>query len=315
MHGINQNNDMNREYLRKFIDYLFFERGLSDNTIKAYKSDLELFLSFLESSRYKLSGITQKEIYEYLGFCTRTGLSTKTISRYLSAIRRFYRFLISEGMLENDPTLNIPSPKQVPELPEYLTIEEIEILLEAPESSTILGMRDRAIIEVLYSCGLRASELLSLRMGMVNLKEKYLLVQGKGGKERIVPFGNRAHDLLKRYIEYSRPMLVKGFERDEVFLNFRGQPLSRKGLWKIIKFYARKCGINKCIKPHTLRHSFATHLIQNGADLRFVQELLGHADISTTQIYTHLSRGALIDAHKRYHPLSERNLSSITKDK
>lgn len=305
-------NEKNGEYLRKFIDYLFFEKGLSDNTVKAYRSDLELFLSFLESSGYELELIKQKEIYEYLGFCTRTKLSTKTISRYLSSIRRFYRFLVTEEMLGYDPTLNIPSPKRSQELPEYLTVEEVEMLVDAPESTTVLGVRDRAIIEIMYSCGLRASELLSMRMGMINLRDKYLIVQGKGGKERIVPFGARGYELLRFYIEYSRPQLVKRGERDEVFLNFRGYPLSRKGLWKIIKGYARKCGIKKNIKPHTLRHSFATHLIQNGADLRFVQELLGHSDISTTQIYTHLTKGALIDAHRKFHPLSGKTPKSIT---
>ena len=205
--------------------------------------------------------------------------------------------------MQNDPVVNISSPKLAFNLPEYLTLEEVDLLLGVPNENTALGLRNRTIIELMYSCGLRVSEVVELKTGSVSFKSGYILVMGKGNKERIVPFGDKAKRLLDKYSKRSRGILLKGRVDDSLFLNFRGEPLSRKGIWKMIKDCARKTGIKKNIKPHILRHSFGTHLVQNGADLRTVQELLGHSDISTTQIYTHLDKGTLIDIHKNNHPL------------
>jgi integrase/recombinase XerD len=291
--------------LRRFLDYLYLERNLSSNTIASYRTDLRLFFAYLEAGRKSPRSADQSAILEYLAFCMKSGLNHRTISRYLSSLRAFYRYLVDEGAARKDPTLNIGAPKTTRNPPEYLTLEEVEKLLAAPEEGTVLGLRDRAIIELMYSCGLRVSEVSELKVSSVSVEEKCLLVFGKGKKERVVPFGAKAENLLGRYLGWARGILLRGRLMDSLFLNFRGEPLGRKGIWKIIKGYARASGIEKNVKPHLLRHSFGAHLIQNGADLRTVQELLGHSDISTTQIYTHLDRGTLIDVHRKYHPLGD----------
>jgi len=291
--------------LLRFIDYLYLERGLSPNTVASYRNDITLFLSYMESEKIPLEEVIPDNIIDYLAFCKNTGISSRTLARYLSSIRIFCRFLVNEGLLNSDPTLNISGPRMVQNPPTYLTLEEVDLLLCMPDEITPLGLRDRTIIELMYSSGLRASETVQLKVGMVNMEERCILVLGKGNKERIVPFGEKAYLLLKKYLQWARPVLLKSKINNNLFLNFRGEPLSRKGLWKMIKVYARLSGIKKNIKPHVLRHSFGAHLIQNGADLRVVQELLGHADISTTQIYTHLDRGTLIDVHRRFHPLKD----------
>lgn len=301
--NIKGNQNIDNTILVRLIDYLYLEKGLSLNTVQSYKNDLWLFFSYLESKKISVLDVDRNCIVEYLAFCNRTGLTHRTISRYLSSIRALYRFLIGEDMLQKNPTVNIAKPKIVHNPPEYLTLEEVEILLNMPEENTVLGLRNKTVLELMYSCGLRVSEVVELQMNNIDFAQAYILVYGKGKKERMVPYGKRAMKLLIRYVEWARVVLLKSRIEDKLFLNFRGEPLSRKGLWKIIKGYAKRSGINKSIKPHILRHSFATHLIQNGADLRVVQELLGHADISTTQIYTHLDRGTLIDMHKKYHPL------------
>ncbi|UCB47517.1 MAG: site-specific tyrosine recombinase XerD [Spirochaetota bacterium] len=289
----------------RFVDHLYLEKGLSLNTVSSYKSDLSLFLSYLESEGIDFSGVNEKVILEYLSFCHRSGLQHRTISRYLSSLRALFRFLMDENLIDKDPTGNVARPRSVSNPPEYLTLEEVEKLLELPDEKTVLGLRDKTILELMYSCGLRISEVTSLVVTNIDFPEQCILVFGKGDKERIIPFGKKAEKLLREYIDTSRLKLLKKRLSSSLFLNFRGEPLSRKGLWKIINGYVKRSGIKKPIKPHTLRHSFATHLIQNGADLRVVQELLGHADISTTQIYTHLDRGTLIDMHKKYHPLEK----------
>jgi integrase/recombinase XerD len=296
----------------RFLDHLYLEKNLSQNTRAAYRTDLKLYTAFLHSAQvYDPSQVSSQHILSYLSFCQRTGASPRTISRYLSAIRSFFRFLIDEGIISTSPARNIDSPKIIHNPPEYLTVEEVDRLLEFPEEESLLGLRDRTIIELMYSCGLRVSEVCALKTGDINFHERWVRVHGKGGKERIVPFGRRANALLERYSEQVRPQLLKKVRSDILFLNFRGEPLGRKGIWKKIKEYARMSGIKKNIKPHILRHSFGTHLIQNGADLRSVQELLGHADISTTQIYTHLDKGTLIDMHARHHPLGARRRGSV----
>jgi integrase/recombinase XerD len=291
--------------LLRFTDFLYLEKGLSLNTVKSYKSDLSLFISYLESRGVDPQSVQSGHVIDYLSFCSRTGLSSRTVSRYMSSIRALFRFLINEGITEKDPTVGLSRPKPVKNPPEYLTIEEVEILLDMPNEKTVLGLRDKTIMELLYSCGLRISEVVQLQVNSVNFDEGLILVQGKGKKERIVPFGKRAERLLYGYLDTVRGTLQKMKRSASLFLNFRGETLSRKGLWRMINGYAKRSGITKHIKPHILRHSFATHLIQNGADLRIVQELLGHSDISTTQIYTHLDRGTLIDMHKKYHPLEK----------
>ncbi|HEB30831.1 MAG TPA: site-specific tyrosine recombinase XerD [Spirochaetes bacterium] len=295
-------------FLARFLDCLYLEKNLSLNTIKSYKQDLKLFLAYIESKTavngdYSLDNVDQQMVIDFLAFGLKTGLSHRTISRYISSIRAFYKFLIDENVVQNDPVVNISSPKLAFNLPEYLTLEEVDLLLEVPDENTALGLRNRTVIELMYSCGLRVSEIVELKTGSINFKSVYILVMGKGNKERIVPFGIKAGRLLDKYIKRSRGILLKGRIDDSLFLNFRGGPLSRKGIWKMIKICARETGIKKNIKPHILRHSFGTHLVQNGADLRTVQELLGHSDISTTQIYTHLDKGTLIDIHKNNHPL------------
>jgi integrase/recombinase XerD len=292
--------------ITRFLDYLYLEKNLSLNTIYAYKTDLKLFSSFLESVKgVSITNVDQNLLLRYLTFCQKSGSGTRTIARYISSIRAFFKFLFDENLILRDPTVNIQTPKITLNPPEYLTLEEVDLLLNIPKENTVLGQRDRTIIELMYSCGLRVSEIAELKTGNISYEDEYILIFGKGRKERIVPFGNQARGLLKRYRDWSRIILLRGKIRDTFFLNFRGDPLSRKGIWKMIKGYARLSGIEKNIKPHILRHSFGTHMIQNGADLRAVQELLGHADISTTQIYTHLDRGTLIDVHKKYHPLSK----------
>jgi integrase/recombinase XerD len=298
----------NNVLLARFLDCLYLEKNLALNTIKSYRQDLKLFLAYIESKtavsgEYYLNIVDQQTVIDFLSFSMNSGLSHRTISRYLSSIRAFYRFLIDENIVQNDPVVNISSPKLAFNLPEYLTLEEVDLLLGVPDENTVLGLRNRTIIELMYSCGLRVSEVVEMKFGSINFKSGYILVMGKGNKERIVPFGDKAGKLLDKYIKRCRGILLKGRVDDSLFLNFRGEPLSRKGIWKIIKDCARKTGINKNIKPHILRHSFGTHLVQNGADLRSVQELLGHSDISTTQIYTHLDKGTLIDIHKNNHPI------------
>ncbi len=302
----NKNNTEANIQMARFLDYLYLEKNLSLNTIYSYRTDLKLYLSFLESIKgVSFTNADQNLIFKYLSFCQKSGSSPRTISRYISSIRAFYKFLIDENLIQRDPTLNIQPPKVTINPPEYLTLEEVDFLLNIPKETTVLGQRDRTIIELMYSCGLRVSEVAELKTGNINYVDEYILIFGKGRKERLVPFGNKARELLRRYRDWARIILLRGKVQDIFFLNFRGEPLSRKGIWKMIKGYARLSGIEKNIKPHILRHSFGTHMIQNGADLRVVQELLGHADISTTQIYTHLDRGTLIDVHNKFHPLSK----------
>jgi integrase/recombinase XerD len=291
--------------LTRFLDHLYLERNLSRATIESYRSDIRLFVSFLDSRTppRSVETVRRTDIVEYLAFCVRSGLHYRTIARYLSAIRTYYRFLVGESVVERNPALRISHPRIIVNPPEYLTLEEVEQLLDLPDGAKPLGARDRALLEVMYSCGLRVSEVVGLELQNIHHEEKILLIRGKGRKERIVPYGERADRALGEYLFSARETLLKGKISSRVFVNFRGETLSRKGIWQIIKKYARQSGIKTNIKPHILRHSFATHLIQNGADLRFVQELLGHSDIATTQIYTHLDRGTLIDMHRKYHPL------------
>lgn len=290
--------------VRDFMDYLSVERGLSANTLESYLRDLEAFQAFLRKSDRGLTLYEAKrsDIVNYLIALRALGRANSTISRNLASLRSFYHFMVREGAINTDPTLQIESPKIEKRLPKVLSIDEVERLLSCPDVSTPSGVRDKAMLELLYATGLRVSELVSLHISDLNLSSGYLKCLGKGSKERIIPVGEIAQRALLQYLQGSRAALLKLQVNDALFLNHHGQPMSRQGFWKILKKYAQALHIVKDITPHTLRHSFATHLLERGADLRAVQEMLGHADISTTQIYTHVTRGRLREVYASAHP-------------
>jgi integrase/recombinase XerD len=291
-----------------FLDYLTVERGLAANTRLAYGDDLSQFVSFLHRRKLDhINSVQRQHITEYLMEQRKRGLTARSVSRHLAAIRMFCRFLHRERMLANDITQTIDSPKLWRTLPHTLDYREVEQLLAAPQTRTKLGVRDRAMLELMYASGLRVSEVAKITLSEVNLEAGFLRVVGKGNKERIVPVGKQAAEWLQRYIDHARSSLGRnGHTRSEVFLSSRGTALNRKTIWHLIKKHAHAAGINKNITPHTLRHSFATHLLENGGDLRVIQEMLGHADIATTQIYTHVDQRRLKDTHYRFHPRSGR---------
>lgn len=290
--------------LQTFIHYLSVERGLAQNTLFSYERDITQYLQFLEKSGIvTLTDSSKVHISNYLMKLKQLGRASATLSRTMVSIRAFYQFLVRERMLEHDPSLHMETPKLEKRLPKVLTVQEVETLLEAPQTSTPNGMRDKAMLEVLYATGIRVSELISLDLQSVNLGMGFIRCIGKGSKERIIPLGRIASQYLSSYIESMRPRLLKKSKAEEaLFINHLGTRITRQGFWKIIKRYAMEAHIVKEITPHTLRHSFATHLLENGADLRAVQEMLGHADISTTQIYTHVTRTKMKEVYDRTHP-------------
>jgi len=291
-------------HLADFINFLQVERNLSANTIAAYRNDLIRYLDFLrEAGVGDLQLVNFNLIQDYINLLSELGLAAASLARNFSALRAFHRFLVSENLSSNDPTELLQSPRLPRRLPQVLDLVEIERLLNVIDVSTSKGIRDRAIIETLYSTGVRVSELINLKMADVYFHQGVIRVLGKGSKERIVPFGSRAAQAIKQYITAVRALLMRfRRSRDFLFLNFRGGPLSRMGVWKIIQEYVRLADIQKPVSPHVFRHSFATHLLEGGANLRAVQKLLGHADIATTQIYTHLDREYLIEQHRTFHP-------------
>lgn len=284
-----------------FKDYLVLEKGLSDNTVTSYISDLENFASFLKEEKIQLKQADPLSIHKYLIDLKDKSYKETTISRNLSSLKAFFSFLEEEKMISNNPVNEIDRPKMAFKLPEVLSVKEIESILRAPKAD-LLGLRDQAMLETLYASGIRISELINLDMNNLNLDLSYIQCVGKGNKERIVPLGSIAHQAMEKYLEISRPKLLKDYRVSKIFLNSRGGPISRQGVWKIIKGYADQAGIDKKVSPHTFRHSFATHLLENGADLRSVQEMLGHTDISTTQIYTHISKKHLYKIYNSAHP-------------
>ncbi|MBW1828621.1 MAG: site-specific tyrosine recombinase XerD [Deltaproteobacteria bacterium] len=287
--------------LDQFINYLRIERGLAKNTVESYSRDLLRFSKFLEDQGVSPLGVSRDQIAQYITLLGKD-LAARSVARNISAIKSFFRFLVSEGRIEDNPARLIETPRTSLRLPEVLTQEEIERLLAQPNGIVSRGRRDRAMLECLYATGLRVSELVNLKISNVNLEAGYLRTLGKGSKERLVPIGDTALEAIKDYLSDGRPDFTKGRISPYVFLSSRCHPLSRQGFWKIIKKYGLKAGIKKRISPHSIRHSFATHLIGAGADLRSVQVMLGHEDISTTQIYTHVSREHLKKAHEKYHP-------------
>lgn len=289
-------------YLDLFINYLIVEKGLSKNTIDAYSRDLLDFINYLSKVGVSDPGnVAPLDIVKYIGKLRNGGISPRSTARKLTAIRMFYRFLNSERHIKNNPTLLVDLPKGMLRLPMAISLDDVERLLSAPDSRKPLGHRDRAMLELLYATGLRVSELVSLKASDVNLDVGYIMAFGKGSKERVVPMGESAQEWLKTYISDGKPKLFKG-QSEYLFINRSGKPLSRQGFWKIIKAYGRKANIRIDITPHTIRHSFATHLLERGADLRSLQMMLGHADISTTQIYTHITAERLKEIHKKHHP-------------
>src|SRR4030066_182165 len=292
-------------YLDLFINYLIVEKGLSNNTIDGYSRDLLGFINHLSEIKISDVGVVAPvDIVRYIGKLRDSGISPRSSARKLTTIRMFYRFLNAEGYTKDNPTLLVELPKGISRLPKAISLEMVDMLLAAPDTKEALGLRDKAMLEILYATGLRVSELVSLKVGDVNLDVGYLMAYGKGSKERIVPIGESAQVWVKEYILNARSRLCKGHS-EILFTNRSGKGLSRQGFWKIIKSYARRAKINISITPHTLRHSFATHLLERGADLRSLQMMLGHADISTTQIYTNVTTARLKEIHKKYHPRGE----------
>lgn len=286
--------------LEKFINYLSVEKGLSRNSVASYTRDLEKYFLFMKNKGH--DDISQDDVIAYMTHLFEIGLSASSVARGLSAVRGFHKFLLIDRLAQSDPTLNLDTPKGWKRLPRPLSMQDVEALLSQPDASTHLGLRDKAMLELLYATGLRVSELVGLKVQDVNLERGFVVVMGKGSKERVVPMGEEAADVMRQYISAARPALLRGGETEHVFVSSRRRGITRQMFWERIKLYAAKAGISKDISPHTLRHSFATHLLDNGADLRAVQAMLGHADISTTQIYTYVSRERLRKIHERYHP-------------
>ncbi|SIT66808.1 site-specific tyrosine recombinase XerD [Edaphobacillus lindanitolerans] len=291
--------------LLDYIHFLRVERQLADNTIESYRRDLKGYLQHLTegSAAESLDGVTRQDITEYLKVLESEGKSARTISRHISSIRSFHQFLVREQITTGDPTVQLDLPKLDMKLPRVLSVDEVDALISAPDLSKPNGVRDRAMLEMLYGTGMRVSECIGMNTGDVHLTMGFARVFGKGSKERIVPLGRTALDAVSVYLGDARPKLLKGGRaQDALFVNARGGRLSRQGVWKLLNEHARTAGISKELTPHILRHSFATHLVENGADLRAIQEMLGHADISTTQIYTHVSKSRLKDVYSRFHP-------------
>jgi len=288
------------EMVNRFLDMLWMERGLSENTLSAYRSDLLAYARWLNQKGVRLGEAQDADLRDYLGSFKQP--AARTLARRLSSLRRFYIYLVREGLMQHDPSARVESPRIGRPLPKSLTEAEVEALLNAPDINTSLGLRDRAMLEVLYATGLRVSELTGLTLTQINLRQGLVRVIGKGNKERLVPLGEESLDWLQRYLSEGRPDIVKNKTPDALFPNRRGAAMTRQAFWYLIKRHAQAAGVSKALSPHVLRHAFATHLLNHGADLRVVQMLLGHSDISTTQIYTHVARERLKSLHAQHHP-------------
>ncbi len=292
------------QFISEYLAVLSLEKNLSQNTINSYRNDIKNFLSFcIDNGVEDLDNITQKNISDYLEGQRKAGFESSTTARYVSSLKGFFSYLHQSGYIQKDPTEDMLSVKLSRKLPTVLSVEEIDMILDIPDVKDKIGLRDRAILELMYSCGLRVSETINIKNSHLLFDDEIIRVFGKGSKERIVPVGSSAIKWVNNYLLNSRPFLFKrNKSEDFVFLNKRGTKLSRMGIWKIINKYVSEAGIKKEVHPHTFRHSFATHLVEGGADLRAVQEMLGHASISTTQIYTHIDRNYIKQVHKDFHP-------------
>lgn len=290
--------------IARFVDRLWMERGISANTQASYRSDLALFGRWLALQNVELAKVREGDIQGYFAARSRDSqkFTSRSQARLLSALRQFYRYLVMDRQRTDDPTAQLESPKLPRRLPKTLSEDEVIRILDGPDVNTDLGLRDRAMLELMYASGLRVSELVMLELPRVNIQHGVVQVVGKGGRERLVPMGEVAMDWIKRYLLEARPSLAHGAASDWLFITGRGEPMTRHNFWHLIKKHALAGGVRVALSPHTLRHAFATHLLEHGADLRAVQSLLGHADLSTTQIYTHVTRARLRDMHSKFHP-------------
>ncbi|WP_062064004.1 site-specific tyrosine recombinase XerD [Cellvibrio sp. OA-2007] len=290
------------QLIAEYLDAIWMEKGLSDNTQESYRRDLEQFALWLNQQGQQLIGVDAALVQEYLEVRLQQKLSSRTSARFLSCVRGFYRYLLREGRISENPVALVDNPKLSRPLPKSLSESDVEALLAAPDLSDPIGLRDRTMLEVLYACGLRVTELVELTMPQVNLRQNVVRVMGKGSKERLIPMGEEAAAWLVRYLREARPVLLNNMPDEVVFPSTRAQPMTRQTFWYRIKHWAMVAGIKKELSPHTVRHAFATHLLNHGADLRVVQLLLGHSDLSTTQIYTHVAKLRMKQQHAQHHP-------------
>ena len=292
-----------RDLLNQYFNHLLIEKGAAGNTLEAYGRDLKRYAAFLDKEGLTDAGsVTPQVVIKFLVQMKDGGLSANSLNRSLAALRSFYKYLLQEKVLDESPLANIDQAKVWMRLPDTVSKEEMNLMLSQPGDKTPMALRDSAMLELLYATGLRVSELISLSMNSINWQVGFLIVMGKGSKERVVPIGKTAYDCVRRYVDEARPKMLKTKITDSLFLNRFGGPFTRQGLWKIIIHYAQKAGLQKNVHPHTFRHSFASHLLAGGADLRAVQVMLGHSDISTTQIYTHVTKDRLKEIHQQFHP-------------
>ena len=290
------------QLIEQFLDAVWSERGLSQNTLNSYRYDLLQLHRYLLPRKQSMLSAGRDHLLDFLAEKIRQAASPRSLSRYLSCFRQFYRYALRQNLLAEDPTALIEGPRLGRGLPRALSEAQVEALMDSPDPVTSLGLRDRAMFELMYACGLRVSELVALELSRVNLKQGVVRVMGKGNKERLIPVGEEAADWLQKYFRHARPQLLKNGRSDKVFLTNRQRGMTRQAFWHCVRKHALRAGVNQTISPHMLRHSFATHLLNHGADLRIVQLLLGHSDLSTTQIYTHIAKEGLKRMHEKHHP-------------